>query len=139
MLTIPEPETEAAIGFELDQIPPTFGVSVTVPPTQTTEELIVDDGLGSTVIVKFVGEPGQPSNNGVTVIVELIGVELVLSVKKDTMFPEPLDEESPVVVFVFDQVYVVPGILLEKTTGSELTPAHFSWSEIGEIVGVGLI
>jgi hypothetical protein len=125
-LTIPEDVIDATEGVVLVHVPPVFGEVVTVPPTQTEVVLTVDTGRGPTVIVKFVGEPVQPSKEGVTVTTELIEVGFPLSVKNEAMSPVPDVAVKPVAVFVFDQVYVAPGTFPVKVTASEFTPAHFN-------------
>lgn len=63
----------------------------------------VTSGSGLTVIVKFKGVPAQPLENGVTVIVEVMGeVELFIALKTGRL-PLPF-EGSPIAELEFVQV-----------------------------------
>ena len=133
ILTTPEGVTVATVLLSPAHVPPVFGVKVTVPPTQTELVLIVETGRGPTAIVKFIGEPVQPSKEGVTVNTELTDVDNVLSVKNEAIFPVPESASAVALIFVLvlDQVYTAAGlfpdgILPVNVTASEFTPAHFN-------------
>lgn len=61
--------------------------------------MLLRAGVGLTVMVKFWGVPAHPSNNGVTVTVDVTGAVPELVAVNDGMFPVPL-APSPMVVLL---------------------------------------
>jgi hypothetical protein len=64
---------------------------------------------GLTVIVKFLDEPVQAPDLGVTVITELIGLLPVFVPTNEFILPVPLDAK-PIAVLFEDQSKVVPAV-----------------------------
>ena len=80
-------------------------------------------------MVKVWAVPGQPSNDGVTVMVAVTGEVPVLVAVNDGMLPVPL-APRPMLVLLFDHAYVVvpPLLVVPKLTAAVAAPLHLSWS-----------
>ena len=82
-------------------------------------------GVGLTVMVKLCGVPAQPSNNGVTVIVEVTGRVPLLMAVNDGMLPEPLAARPMVaLLFVHKKTVAPPVRSVMKLTAVVAVPLH---------------
>lgn len=75
------------------------------------EGVMVSTGMGSTVMVKLAGDPGQVAAVGVTVIVAVMGEPVEFVAVNVGIFPVPL-AARPIAVLEFVHEYVVPATLL---------------------------
>ena len=89
------------------------------------------------MIVKLSGVPTQPADDGVTVIVPLIGAAVALVPVKDAILPLP-EAPRPIAVLLFVQLKVVPATGLLKFAAAVNEPLHTVWSAIALTVPVGL-
>ncbi len=71
-------------------------------------------GVKLTVIVKVTGAPVHPFAEGVAVIVEVIGLEVVFVAVNEAMFPLPL-AAKPVAVLSFVQETEPEGVVVKLT------------------------
>jgi hypothetical protein len=78
-------------------------VSVAELPAQIVALLTDILGLGFTVMVNEIEFPTQLFNEGLTVMVEVIGAPVLLVSMKEGIFPVP-DAASPIAVLLFVQV-----------------------------------
>ena len=92
--------------------------SVTLAGLITAEE-----GLTVTTTVKV--EPGHPFAEGVTVMLDNMGPEVLFVAVNAGILPFPLPA-NPIAGFEFNQVYVVPGTVLLKEITGVLTPLQNS-------------
>jgi hypothetical protein len=85
-------------------------------------------GVGLTVIVKLTGVPVQPeADEGVTVIVAVIGAAVLLVAVNDGILPVP-DAARPIAVLLFVQLYTVPATVPVKLTADVPDPLQSNWS-----------
>jgi hypothetical protein len=75
-------------------------------------------------MVHEIGNPGQPLNEGVTVIVAEIAELVVLVVKKEGIDALVPDAPNPMAVFELTQLNVVFTTELEKVIRAVFEPAH---------------
>ena len=66
--------------------------------------VLLNEGVGFTVIVKVIGVPAQPPATGVTVMVAVTGDAPALTAVNDAMLPVPL-AARPMLAVLFVQVY----------------------------------
>jgi hypothetical protein len=83
----------------------------------------VEVGWGLIVIVYVIGVPTQLPMVGVTVIVDVIGLEVVLVAVNAETDPVPL-AAKPIAVFELVQAYVAPAGVLVKLWAATEVPAH---------------
>jgi hypothetical protein len=87
--------------------------SIEVAITETTVDFV-----GSTVKLKFIGEPSQPAKVGVTAKRETIGEFVELEARTDEMVLKLPDSAIPVFLFELVQVNEAPiGSLVNVNTG----------------------
>ena len=96
-------------------------------------------GLGLTVIVKVIGNPGHPFRVGLTEIVLTIGDEVLLVAKNARIEPLPDESVNPVLILSFVQVKVAPVGKLVKSISGIVAPAQKDMLVWVVTVGVGLI
>ena len=84
---------------------------------------MVGTGLGFTVMVNVIGVPGQPLDDGVTVIVATFGVAPGLVAVNDGISPVPL-AASPIVGSLLVQENVVPASGLLNGIGAVVAPSQ---------------
>jgi hypothetical protein len=103
-------------------------------------EFAVTVGIGFTVMVKKEESPvhvdPEPVKEGVTVMMAVTGLFVVLVAVNETMSPEP-PAASPIEVFVFVQLYAVPGTAPENCTRFVWTLWHKTWFAVVLTVGMG--
>lgn len=86
------------------------------------------DGVGFTVMVKLTDDPVQADGDeGVTVIVAVIGAAVALVAIKPGILPVP-DAASPMAVLLLVQLYTVPGTDPVKLTAAVVDPLQTNWS-----------
>jgi len=97
-------------------------------------------GVGFTVMVNVVEAPVQVVapfvNEGVTVMVPLMGARPVLVAVNEAMLPVPL-AARPIAVLEFVQVKVVPAVGLPNVTAVVAVPAQIVWLATALTVGLG--
>lgn len=128
---LPDPLAARPIaGLELVQVkvPPAGKLlnelAATVDPAQTVMFAgTVTVGVGFTVIVYDTGVPVQPAAEGVTVTVDVIAEDPVLTAVNPGVLPEPL-AARPMAVFEFVHVKVAPATLLVKEEAATEAPLH---------------
>ena len=142
MLPVPFATNPIAI-FELVQVKlPPVGVltkiaASTVALLHTTVSAgTITVGVGFTVMVKFDGVPAQPLTVGVTVIVAVIGAEVVLVAVNPGRLPAPL-APKPIVGSEFVQEKLPPVGVLTKIGGFTTTLLHTVMFVGTVTVGVG--
>jgi hypothetical protein len=92
---------------------------------------------GFTVILKLIGVPAQPFNEGVTTNVATTGSALVLTAVNEGIFPVPL-AATPIPEALFVHAKVVPATGLVKAIAATLSPLHLTASATATTVDVGL-
>lgn len=103
---------------------PVNGIDATLALRQTvTLATAFTVGVGFTVIVNVVGDPGQPLIVGVTVILAVTGVFPVFMVVNAGIFPEP-PAAKPIDGVLLVQLYVAPATNPVKFIFTVLAPAH---------------
>lgn len=131
------------VSFVQANVPPDgmlvkFTAAVELPLQTDWFEMVATVGVGSTVIVKVDGVPGQPFNDGVTVMVAVTGADPELFAVKAAISPVPL-AARPMDGVLFVQLNVPPTGLLVKLTAAVESPLQTVWFETEATVGVGLI
>ena len=142
-----------AVGIKLNpetpiplQLPPT-GVPVNATSVSEIQILFVSavaltTGAGLTVMVNVVAVPVQVTpplvNEGVTVIVETIGVAPVFVAVNAGIFPVP-EAASPIAVLLFVQLNTVPVTPPASVIAAEVVPAHTDLLVTAVTVGLGFI
>ena len=100
--------------------------AVEAPAHKVWFAIAFTDGVGFTVIVKLTAVPPQPVDDGVTVMVAVIGAVVLLVAVKLAMLPVP-DAASPMAVLLLVQLYVEPGGNPLNTTADVDAPLHSIW------------
>jgi hypothetical protein len=125
---------------QLNIVPATVPVNVTAVVGEPLQSVWFATGatvaFGLTVIVNVIGSPVQPLVVGVTVIVAVTAVTPALTAVKLAMLPLP-DAARPILVVLFVQLNVVPGVRLVKFTAVVAAPAHSDWFATAATTGVG--
>ena len=112
-------------------------VRSTVRGAQTREGLVmVNVGVGFTVMVKDWGGPVHPLAEGVMVMIAMIGLLVELVAVNDGILPLPL-AASPMAVLLFVQLNAVPETVSLKLTEPVVVPLQTVWSGGSLTVGVG--
>lgn len=84
-------------------------------------------GVGFTVIIKFCGVPGQSIDDGVTVMVAVMGALVVLIAVNDGILPLPL-AAKPIEVLLFTQLKLVAPNVPVKFIALVVAPLHTAMS-----------
>ncbi len=101
-------------------------VALVVDPLHTVWSAgCVTDGVGFTVIMKYLIIPSQPFVEGVTDIFADIGALLLLTAVKTGRFPVP-EAASPMDGRSFVQLKTAPAALPVKLTSVDTEPLHIS-------------
>ena len=79
----------------------------------------------------------QPPNDGVTVIVDVMGAPVVFVEVKEGTSPDPL-APRPMAVLLFVHAKAAPAGVLLKLVVATISPAHTATSDGAETVGTGL-
>ena len=95
-------------------------------------------GVGFILIVKDTGVPGQPLAVGVTVTVDVIGLDVTFVPVNDGVLPVPL-AASPIEGVEFVHAKVVPGVELVNTEAATETPLQTVMFAGTTTTGVGFI
>jgi hypothetical protein len=108
---------DGVVLVQLKVVPGTELVRINAPAVPPLHTVVLGDtvatGVGDTLTVKDLTAPGQPANIGVTAITDVAVTVPVLTAVNAAMLPEP-DAASPIDVFEFVQLKVVPGAVLPK-------------------------
>lgn len=136
-VAIPEDNPIETLALPELHVPPEIAlVNVMVEPRQIFPEPDIDGGSGLTVIIKSCGTPAQPFATGVVETVATKGASDPFSATNAGILPDPLDA-NPIVELLFVQLYTVVLRLPEKITGLVMPPAHRTWLDGIDTVGVG--
>ncbi len=142
MLPVPDADRPIAV-FELVQLyvvpltaPEKVTAAVVAPLHNVWSAAAATVGVGFTVIVNVSATPEQLLADGVTMIVAVAAVVPVFVAVNAPMLPVP-DADSPIAVFEFVQLYVVPLTAPEKVTAAVVAPLQTVWSAAAATVGVG--
>lgn len=120
------PVPPVAVVYQRSECPAT-GVAVkgtaVLPWQYVTGDVAVGNGGSGLMVIVKVPVTLQPFNNPVTVIVAVIGDEVLFVAVKAGMFPDP-DAARPIEVWVLVQVMVVPTGLAVNGIAAILSPAQ---------------
>ncbi len=79
-----------------------------------------------TIILNVLAGPEQAPADGVTMIVDRIGAEVVFDTVNEGIFPLPL-AANPIEGLLFVQLKFVPDTVLTKFIAEAVLPLHSTW------------